>query len=493
MEIKLEGGTWTVGDPLVNGNGGFGAVFEARSADISNAVAKFVPKDPGAERELLIGDSLNASQFHNVVPVIDRGEHLDSWVIVMPRADKSLAEHIAETGNELDLSEAVAILSDIATALSDIDETVVHRDLKPQNVLLLGGSWCLADFGIARYAAATTAYDTRKFSLTPMYAAPEQWRSEHATSATDIYAFGIIAYQLLSGGLPFKGPDTASFRQQHLEDNPPKLTAGTARLRILVEECLYKAPQARPGAKNILARLANSLHETTRPGMSRLAQVSHSQVQHEAKTYARELALREEEDSRARIFEAAMWSFKSFSEPLLQAITDNAPIARIDVGAGRGKMKFVAELAGVRLGISEPEKSSTWDGPFDVIAFANIAINLGAQSRRGWEGRSHSLWFCDAVEKGRFGWYEMAFMGSPLMNSGHSIEPFSCSPQEATIAFQSVIGTMQLAWPVEELDRADPSDFFDRWLGWFADAAEHRLDRPSTMPEKQTTRFWRRE
>ena len=62
--------------------------------------------------------------------------------------------------------------------------------------------WCLADFGISRFADATTAPDTRKFSKTPAYAAPEQWRDERATSATDV-CLRIIAYELVTGRRPF--------------------------------------------------------------------------------------------------------------------------------------------------------------------------------------------------------------------------------------------------------------------------------------------------
>lgn len=491
MKIELESSTWTRCAPLVDGEGGFGRVYEVQAADGSSAVAKFVPKEPGAERELLIGDSLSAVKFRNVVPIIDRGEHEDSWVLVMPKADMSLAQRLAEAEALLDLSEAVSILTDIATALSDIDGAVVHRDLKPQNVLLLNGEWCLADFGIARYAEATTADDTRKFSLTPQYGAPEQWNSEHATSATDIYAFGVIAFQLLSGALPFDGPDVASYRRQHLTENPRPLTSGTARLRTLIEESLYKAPQARPNAANVLARLAVASEEPARPGLSRLAQVSHAEVQRRAQSHAQEVAQRKESERRAQMFAAATQSFESFAEPLLQAIEDNAPTARIEVGDGHGKMKFVAELSGAKLGLSLPQSSPVWNGPFSVIAIANIAVNLGGRTHRGWAGRSHSLWFCDAHEQGQFAWHETAFMNSPFIASHPAVEPFSCSPTDGKVAFENVIGTMQLAWPVEELDRADPAEFLDRWIGWLADGAEQRLARPSTMPEKQTRGSWR--
>ena len=70
---------------------------------------------------------------------------------------------------------------DIATALSGLEDVVVHRDLKPENVLFYDGSWCLTDFGIASYAEARTAPDTRKGFLSAQYAAPEQWNFEHAT------------------------------------------------------------------------------------------------------------------------------------------------------------------------------------------------------------------------------------------------------------------------------------------------------------------------
>jgi serine/threonine-protein kinase len=491
MEILLEDQSWLRGAPLVGGEGGFGKVYEVVASDGSTAVAKFVEKAPGALREIFIGESLRAADFRNVVPVIDRGEHEDSWVLVMPRAEKSLAQYLASTSEPLDLPEIVSILSDIATALSDIDGAVVHRDLKPENVLLLDGTWCLADFGIARYAEATTAMDTRKLSLTPPYGAPEQWRNERATSATDIYAFGVIAFQLLAGVLPFRGPDTPSFREQHLTENPPLLTAGTARLRILIEECLYKPQEMRPSAKNVLARLAKAAEEPARPGLTRLAKVSHAEVQRQAKKHAEDAVQREYSERQDRMFSVADRSFASFADPLVQAIQDYAPTAKIDFGSEREHKRFVAELSGARLGISNPQKAKPWQGPFAVVAFAGIAVNLGHRNRMGWEGRSHSLWFCDAHEEGRFAWYEMAFMSSPIGGNHPSVEPYSNSPLEGQVAFQRVIGTTQLAWPVEELDRVDPSEFLDRWLGWFADAAEGRLGRPSRMPEKNTQGSWR--
>ena len=143
--------------------GGFGHVYAATSTDglAREYVVKLVPKLRGAQRELLF---IDLSGVRNVVPIIESGETDDSWALVMPRAGKSLRQHIPETGRAFDLETALPILPDIATALVDLYGKVVHRDLKPENILLLDGKRCLADFGISRYAEATTAPDTQEYA-----------------------------------------------------------------------------------------------------------------------------------------------------------------------------------------------------------------------------------------------------------------------------------------------------------------------------------------
>ena len=173
---------WSVGRQI--GSGGFGQVYLA-TADNIEAVAKFIPKEPGADRELLFVDLPNV---RNVVPVIDHGEYQNFWVLVMPRAQRSLRDYLQDSAGPLTLGETLAVLADICAALTDLDGRVVHRDLKPENILQLEGVWCLADFGISRYAEAATAEDTRKYALSPPYAAPERWRGERASSAADVYA-----------------------------------------------------------------------------------------------------------------------------------------------------------------------------------------------------------------------------------------------------------------------------------------------------------------
>ena len=211
-------------------------------------------------RELLFVELDGVS---NVVPIIDRGEWDVFWVLVMPRAEKSLRTHLVQIQDRLSALDALPILVQIAQALVAIEgRGVVHRDIKPENVLLLENSWCLADFGIARYAEATTTPDTLKYAMTAAYAAPEQWRAEQATSATDVYAFGVVAYELLAGIRPFTGPD---YRSQHLEDSVERISGIPTRLHSLIEECLYKSPQARPFPIRLLTRIQSSIRQYLRP------------------------------------------------------------------------------------------------------------------------------------------------------------------------------------------------------------------------------------
>jgi eukaryotic-like serine/threonine-protein kinase len=188
VQVTLDHGQWRIGVEL--DSGGFGRVYEASKDEAGMAVAKLIPKAPGASRELLFEE---LSGLPNIVPILDFGETETDYVLVMPRAEKSLRQHLDETSGPLATDEATSILLDIvlALALAALEGNVVHRDLKPENVLLLEDHWCIADFGIARYAEKTTAPDTHKYAWSRAYAAPEQWKLERATAATDVYALGV--------------------------------------------------------------------------------------------------------------------------------------------------------------------------------------------------------------------------------------------------------------------------------------------------------------
>ena len=485
--MKLQSGVeWVLGERL--DEGGFGQVYAAKSAEYESAVAKLVPKAPGAERELLFADLQN---IRNVVPIIDQGETEDSWVLVMPRAEKSLRTYLRDVGGPLGTVEAVSILSDIAATLVDLDGRVVHRDLKPENVLLLDGRWCLADFGISRYADAPTAPDTRKYSMSPRYAAPEQWRFERAETPADVYAFGVMAYELLSGSLPFGGPD---FRDQHLNRVPPPLTAAPAALAALVEECLYKAAEARPTSANILDRLGRATEPTPSGGLARLHQANRANVARQSEIGRQVSAHQSESERRQALADTAIQALTRIAATLRDEIMNAAPSASLSAGL---KVGWTIQLDRAELRLAPPTTASPnpWGSrgvpAFDLIAFSELDLRMPA-GHSGYEGRSHSLWYCDAQEVGRYQWFETAFMLSAFTRKLARQDPFSLDPgEEAAMAVRSGMADMQVAWPFTAVTVGDLDEFIARWAGWLADAAQGQLHRPSSMPERNPRGSWR--
>lgn len=483
LDVQL-GEEWVLGEPI--SGGGFGRVYAAKSRSGRDGVVKLVPKAPGAQRELLFADLTNV---RNVVPIIDQGETDDQWVLAMPRADRSLREHLAASEGPLSIEGTVAVLSDIATALADLDARVVHRDLKPENVLLLDGRWCLADFGISRYAEATTASDTRQHAMSPPYAAPERWRQERASSATDVYSLGIIAYELLAQERPFPGPD---FRRQHLEDRPPHLDGVPSSLGALVEECLYKAPQARPTPGNVLARLARVLVGPPSTGLAKLEEANRQNVVRRGEAEREQSVYRSESERREALIDAATQGLSRAAEALREALTRAAPSVSLSTGIEPG---WTIQLNRAELRLSPPAQTrQRWAPgvpPFDVVAYAQLSLRI-PEDRYGYEGRSHSLWYCDAQEAGGYQWYETAFMLSPFIGGTRSVAPFALDPRrEAAMALGPGIMEYQVAWPFTVVSVGDLDEFISRWAGWFADAAQGQLHHPSHMPERQPRGSWR--
>lgn len=491
VTVKLEQHAWKVGDKL--GAGGYGSVREAWRDGVKRAVAKFVPIEPGAQRELMIGTS---TDLPHVVPVLDSGEHDGMYVLIMPRAEYSLRQYI--TDNYLCLEERIAILSDVAHGLNEIGQKgLVHRDLKPENVLYTDGVWKLCDFGIARYRDASTSAATRKYNFTALYASPEQWRSERATPSTDIYAFGVMAYELLEGHLPFQGQTTEALREQHLHTTPPDVSIKAPRLQVMIRECLNKAAGARPTVNWILQQLAHAADAPASPGIQRLQQVSQQFSALRSQAFAEDEQRKTLLERRKELFQYACQSFEHLRATVQTTIVDNARLAKTeqrDEQTNLGDkitissvMLFAAHLEFVGPRITLPER---WNGPFEVIACASIEL-LQTSTYNDYPGRSHSLWYCDALHEGQFEWFELAFMDSPLFGGRQRMEPYAAQPEQISTAFERVVGTAQLAWPLEQLDRADPQEFVDRWIGWFAEASNSKLFRPSTMPEKRVERNWR--
>lgn len=474
---------WKIGQEL--GRGGFGRVLLAEAEDGSEAVAKLIPRTPGADRELLFGDLPH--DVPNVIPVLDKGEWGEYLVLVMPRADVSLGQYLEDAGS-LSLEESLVILLDVSEALAALEGRVVHRDLKPDNILRYEGHWVVADFGIARYTEASTATNTRKYAMTGAYAAPEQWTWERATAATDVYALGVIAFQLLQGRLPFPGPSVGDFREQHLKQAPPPVTGASPRLASLVSECLYKQAGARPTPANVCARL-RAIQLPSSPGEARLHEIQRALVQKQQEKAAVASARKLAEESRREMLEVARASLERILDLLADRINEGAPIAKVsknqrgmEVKLGQGLLR-VDEVQAAPAGVLE---ARGYEAAFDVVAFTAIGAKQPRDKYQEYDGRAHSLWFCDAQEAGSFRWYELAFMVTPGIRQGFTMDPFPLPPtdEDAALSFAAVISVRQLDWPPEPFNQGQEEEFIERWIAWLVDVAEGKLTRPRSMPEK---------
>jgi serine/threonine protein kinase len=212
------------------GEGGMAAVYRGRDLRLNREVAIKVlhdelTRDPDFLSRFHREAQLVASLSHpNIVPVYDVGEDQGTHFIVMEHIPGRALKDTLELEGRLEPHRAVGVMVRVLDALAYAHaQGLVHRDVKPQNILLMpDGTPRLADFGIARLADGST---TRTAAIlgSAQYLSPEQSRGEDATPRSDIYACGIVLYEMLAGRPPFEGPNALAIAHQHLHDDPAPL------------------------------------------------------------------------------------------------------------------------------------------------------------------------------------------------------------------------------------------------------------------------------
>jgi tetratricopeptide (TPR) repeat protein/tRNA A-37 threonylcarbamoyl transferase component Bud32 len=258
------------------GGGGMSRVFVASEDRLGRrVVVKVLSTElaaamsvPRFEREIRVAASL---QQANIVPVLAAGDIDGIPYYTMPYVEgESLRVRLGR--GPLAISEVLSILRDVARALAYAHERgVVHRDIKPDNVLLSGHTAVVTDFGIAKAIAAAAEAPTGATLTqlgtaigTPAYMAPEQAAGDPATDhRADIYAFGCMAYELLAGQSPFGSLAPHKLLVAHMTETPKPVIElrpdCPPALASLVMQCLAKDPAARPtSATELLQRLDNT-------------------------------------------------------------------------------------------------------------------------------------------------------------------------------------------------------------------------------------------
>lgn len=253
------------------GRGGMGVVYEAHDEQLGRAVAlKVLHPLLAAQADLVArftAEARTAAQLDhpNIVPIYDTGSTDGVPFIAMKLVrGTTLQQRLAD--GPLPLDEALAILRQVAAALDRAHAVgVVHRDVKPGNVLLTGGGQAMVgDFGIARALGDThhTAADT--LMGTPEYVAPECVQGGEPTPRSDIYALAVVAYEMLTGRQPFRGPPLAVLHAQVYDLPSPTGIAATLR-PVLLQQGLAKEPGARfASAGDFVAALGAASQQSAR-------------------------------------------------------------------------------------------------------------------------------------------------------------------------------------------------------------------------------------
>ena len=251
------------------GRGGMGVVYKAVDLELGREVAlKFLSlaaRNPRDEARFRREARATAALDHpNIGTIYEVGEREGRRFIAMAFYDgETLAARLAhEPESRLPIGEAASIAGQLASALAAAHAAgVVHRDLKPDNVMITrGGRVKLLDFGLAKWAEAPTVTEKGVVVGTAAYMAPEQLRGSESGAAGDLWAFGVVLYHMLTGQRPFGG-ERRGMVHAILYEDPPLLRElrpdVPEALERIVSRCLTKEPQERyPDADAILAELA---------------------------------------------------------------------------------------------------------------------------------------------------------------------------------------------------------------------------------------------
>jgi tetratricopeptide (TPR) repeat protein len=268
------GSTYTLEREL--GGGGMSRVFLAEDRTLGRKiVVKVLPPELTAgvnverfNREILLAAKL---QHPHIVPVHSAGEMDGLPWFTMPFVEgESLRARLGR--GAIGITESVSLLRDVAKALAYAHERgIVHRDIKPDNILITGGSATVADFGIAKAISASRTQGGNETLTqvgtsigTPTYMSPEQAAGDPETDhRADIYSFGCVAYEMLAGRPPFVESTPRRLLTAHMAEKPQPIRElrpdAPAALADLVMRCLEKESDARPQRASDLVRVLESV------------------------------------------------------------------------------------------------------------------------------------------------------------------------------------------------------------------------------------------
>jgi hypothetical protein len=207
--------------------------------------------------------------------------------------------------NSIDVGTVVQDFRQILAGLAVLHTRIVHRDLKPENVLVAGGKLKVGDFGLAKFVDEATRTLTFKGAGTPRYMAPEVWFGQHATTATDLYAIGVMLFEALARRAPFSASDTNALREMHCYTPAPRVRSFNANVPDMLDGIIKKLLAKDPHARYQTAQeVLDALETAPAPSESAIGALAARMRQHhdaiEAERLEQQRIAQSEQDTAAR-------------------------------------------------------------------------------------------------------------------------------------------------------------------------------------------------
>jgi serine/threonine-protein kinase len=422
---KTIAGCYVIEDML--GEGGMSTVYRARHKLVDRPCAIKVMNPALAtdakvrERFRREARSTQAIAHPNVIEIFDQGE-MDDGVpyIVMDLLDGGTLSTLVDAG-VVAVERSLPIMIQIARGIARAhDLGVVHRDLKPDNIFLCRRDGRrdlvkILDFGIARSRADTRLTNAGELFGTPQYMAPERISSGEAGPSVDLYALGVIFFEMATGQLPFSAPDPATFLIRHLKEVPPRPRTldprVPERLDALVLQLLEKDPRARPvdahRVEHDLVDISRSLRiaippepeadpSSSRPAARTLPTATIDQwsqrlsvfEQMAERAYGANLP-----DAQTRALSDLKRLVREFGQVRAASAKEQRALEDIDARGrdGRQRLGFAVDALGLDASKARDElraARSDLDGPAESVKRAAEAYVVAKRELVTWEGRS---------------------------------------------------------------------------------------------------------
>ncbi|MDD9147106.1 Stk1 family PASTA domain-containing Ser/Thr kinase [Sporolactobacillus sp. CQH2019] len=236
------------------GEGGMAIVYKAKDLILDRFVAvKILRPELAGDEEFVRrfhreAESVASLSHPNIVAIYDIGEEEDCYYIVMEYVHAMTLKEFIKDYSPISISESVDIMKQVARAIAHAHARgIVHRDIKPHNILIDEEEHVkVTDFGIALAISDSTITYTHSIIGSAHYLSPEQARGGKATVKSDIYAFGIVMFELLTGRLPFPGTSPVSVALKHLSEPMPLPSDFRPEIPQSLENIIIRALAKRP-------------------------------------------------------------------------------------------------------------------------------------------------------------------------------------------------------------------------------------------------------